>query len=286
MAEFAYNNAKNASTGHISFELNYGYHPQMSYKKDVDPRFQSKSADELSAELRELMIVCHKNLYHVQELQKRAHNKGVKPRSYAFGEKVWLNSKYIKIKRNEKLEAKFLGPFRVLHPVEKQAYKLELLNKWRIHDVFYVSLLKQDSTRKGQVNDENVAELNAGNKNKKYEVEVIWDSKIYARKLESGHLPGLYYLLSWKGYLEEENIWEPDLAVQHLRKLISSFCKDHLDKPTMTSPAIDTALPMAKPTVKPVEPPKEKRRRLANNTNKRAKKWAAFDFYRIFGWIW
>ena len=26
MAELAYNNAKNASTGHMSFELNYGYY--------------------------------------------------------------------------------------------------------------------------------------------------------------------------------------------------------------------------------------------------------------------
>ena len=28
MAEFAYINAKNASTGHTPFELNFGYHPQ------------------------------------------------------------------------------------------------------------------------------------------------------------------------------------------------------------------------------------------------------------------
>ena len=77
MAEFAYNNAKNASTGHTPFELNCGYHPRMSYKEDVDPRSQSKSADKLSAELKELMIVCQKNLYHTQELQKWAHNKGI-----------------------------------------------------------------------------------------------------------------------------------------------------------------------------------------------------------------
>ena len=64
MAEFAYNNAKNASTGHTPFELNCGYNPQMLYKDDVDPWSKSKSADELSAELRELMIVCQKNLYH------------------------------------------------------------------------------------------------------------------------------------------------------------------------------------------------------------------------------
>ena len=57
------------------------------------------------------MTVCRENLHHAQELQKRAHDKGVKPRSYAPGDKVWLNSKYIKTKQNRKLEAKFFGPF-------------------------------------------------------------------------------------------------------------------------------------------------------------------------------
>ena len=119
MAEFAYNNAKNASSGHTPFELNCGYHPRMSYEEDVNPRSKSKSADDLLAELRKLMIVCRENLHHAQELQKQAHDKGVKPRSYAPGDKVWLNSKYIKTKRNRKLEAKFFGPFRVLHLVGK-----------------------------------------------------------------------------------------------------------------------------------------------------------------------
>ena len=117
-------------------------------------------------------------------------------------------------------------------------------------------------------------------------MEAIWDSKVYAKESESGHLPVFYSLVSWKEYPEEENTWEPASAVQHLRKLISSFHKDHPDKPTATSPAIDNAPPMARPTVKPAEPPKRKRGRPANSTNKRAKKWAAFDFYRVFGWIW
>ena len=100
MAEFAYNNVKNASTGHTPFELNYGYHPRMLYKEDVNPRFQSKLADELSAELGELIIVYWENFYHVQKLQKQAHDKGVKLQSYASNKKIWLNSKYIKTKRN------------------------------------------------------------------------------------------------------------------------------------------------------------------------------------------
>ena len=176
----------------------------MSYKDNVDPRSKSKSVDKLSTELRELMIVCRENLHHTQELQKRAYNKGVKPKSYAFGNKVWLNSKYIKTKRNQKLEAKFFGPFRVLHLVEKQAYKLEFPRKWRIHNVFYMSLLEQDTTRKGQV-DKDEMKLDAGDdESGEYEVEAIRNSAVYAREV-AGHLPGLYYLVSWKDYPEEEN---------------------------------------------------------------------------------
>ena len=173
MAKFAYNNAKNTSTYHTPFELNCGYHPRVSFKEDTDSYSRSKTANELLAELRELMTVCRENLHHAQELQKQAHDKGVKPRSYAPGNKVWLNSKYIKTKQNRKLEAKFFGPFRVLHPVGKQAYKLELLKKWKIHNVFYMSLLEQDITRKKRV-DEKVTELefDTGD-SKEYKLEAI-----------------------------------------------------------------------------------------------------------------
>ena len=42
MAEFAYNNAKNASAGHTPFELNCGYYHWVSYKEDIDPCSKSK----------------------------------------------------------------------------------------------------------------------------------------------------------------------------------------------------------------------------------------------------
>ena len=75
------------------------------------------------------MTVCQKNLHHAQELQKRVYDKGDKPKTYAPDDKIWLNSKYIKTKQNRKLEAKFFGPFWVLHPVGKQAYKPKLSKK-------------------------------------------------------------------------------------------------------------------------------------------------------------
>ena len=116
--------------------------------------------------------------------------------------------------------------------------------------MFHVSLLEQDTTKKGRVSKK-VSELDAGNKNsKEYKVEAIWDSAVYANKLKSGHLPGFYYLVAWKSYPEEENTSELLSAVQHLKKLISSFQKDHPEKPTATSPPINSTPLMAKPKIK------------------------------------
>ena len=58
MAEFTYNNAKNASTGHIFFELNHGYYLCVSYEEDLDLHLKSKTTEELSSELQNLMAVC------------------------------------------------------------------------------------------------------------------------------------------------------------------------------------------------------------------------------------
>ncbi len=68
MAEFVYNNAKNASTGHNPFELNCGYQLRVSFKKDVNSHSRSCSANKLAEELRELMEVSCQNLLYAQEL--------------------------------------------------------------------------------------------------------------------------------------------------------------------------------------------------------------------------
>ncbi len=88
MAEFVYNNTKNASTEYTSFELHYSYHPRVSFKENIDPYLRSRSANKLAKELRQLMEVWCQNLLHAQELQKKTHHKGVKNHHYAPGKKV------------------------------------------------------------------------------------------------------------------------------------------------------------------------------------------------------
>ena len=99
--------------------------------------------------------------------------------------------------------------------------------------------------------DENVTEFEAGN-DEEYEVKGNRDSAVYAKESAAGHLPRLYYLIFWKGYPEEKSTWEPTLAVQYLRKLLSAFHKDNPNKPTATSLPADTAPPMAQTLVAPL----------------------------------
>ena len=118
-----------------------------------------------------------------------------------------------------------------------------------------MSLLEQDTTRKGREFSVPEFELEPGD-DKEYEVEAIRDSAVYAKEVDR-HLPGLYYLVAWKGYPEEKSTWEPSWAVIHLRKMVSTFYKDHPKKPTATSVPLDSAPPMAKPTIQ--LPAKQKR---------------------------
>ncbi len=209
MTEFAYNNVKNPSTGYTLFKPNCGYHPRVSFEEDVDPRSRSRSADELAKVLKELIEVCCQNLLYIPELQKNTHDKRVKSHSYALGEKVWLNSKYIKTKRNKKLKSKFFWPFWVLYVIEKQAYKLESPTKWKIHNVFHVLLLEQDIKRrvrgdKALLELEKELEFKAGG-SKEYEIKTIIDNAMYGQQTNNNQMPSLYYLVLWKGYPEEKN---------------------------------------------------------------------------------
>ena len=109
-----------------------------------------------------------------------------------------------------------------------------------------MSLLKQDTTKKGQ--EFSVPEFEPDNNDKKYEVEAIRDSVVYAKEAE-GHLPGLYYLIAKKGDPDKKNIWKSSLVIIHLRKMVSTFHKDHPEKLIATSAPLNSALPMAKPSV-------------------------------------
>ena len=143
LAEFAYNNSVHSSTGIAPFVAMYGKEP--TWTNEIrDKRLK----DVPSAKTRALNIArmrekLEARLEKAQEAQTKYYNKKHTPRIFKTGDKVYLNSKNIKSTRPfKKLDYKYYGPFKIEKPVGKQAYRLKLRQKMKIHNVFHVSLLE------------------------------------------------------------------------------------------------------------------------------------------------
>lgn len=174
MTKFVYNNKQNANTSYISFELNYRDHLSISFKYDIYLCLKSNSAKKLTKKLKDQISIYQQTLILVQKLQKQVYNKVVKLYSYTPIEKIWLNSKYTRIKQNCKFENKFFGPFYILHPVSKQANNFKLPTKSKIYNIFYILLLKQDITRKVEL----IKSISCQTQNK----SLILETKKYIRQ--------------------------------------------------------------------------------------------------------
>lgn len=44
-------------------------------------------------------------------------------------------------------------------------------------------------------------------------MKIIYNNTIYTKESKSDDLTGLYYLVLWKSYLEEQNTWKLLLAI-------------------------------------------------------------------------
>ncbi len=137
-----------------------------------------------------------------------------------------------------------------------------------------MSLLEQDTIRKEQVDSKALLEpkkkleFEAGG-NKEYEVEAIINSAVYGQQAND-QIPGLYYLVLWKGYPEEDNTWEPSSVVIHLWKLVNTFYKEHPEKPIATFLPLDSAPLMVRPTI--LKEPKQKHGHPSKGANKQGQK--------------
>ncbi|QRW24759.1 Retrotransposable element Tf2 protein [Rhizoctonia solani] len=214
LAEYAYNNAKHASTGKSPFELVYRRSPVMNPSNvlanvpEVD-----QVADTLAKEWKEAEAALK------MSKERMSRDKGTIP-EYLVGKEVWLDRKNVELRTNSnKLDPKWLGPFQVVEKISSHAYCLKLLETMKIHNVFYIGLLSKKNESPSQpFPDKPPLETIEGEE--EYKVEQIIDSKRQQGKW--------FYLIKWKGYSLEDNSWEPEELLKHSQEEIKCFNKAQL----------------------------------------------------------
>ena len=150
-AEFAYNNAKQAFTEFIPFELDCGFMPLMPITIMTELVIKIEAADKFVKHWNIMIKMAKDNLKDAQERQTKYANQHRRHCEFKLGDMVllsiWNVTTIIDRQRPmQKLTPKYMGPFRVIQVISPMAYKLELPENIKMHPVFHISLLKKYKT--------------------------------------------------------------------------------------------------------------------------------------------
>ena len=62
---------------------------------------------------------------------------------FKSGDRVWLDTRNLKMNHHKKIRPKREGPFEVIKVIGPVTYQLRLPKTWKIHNVFHAMLLRQ-----------------------------------------------------------------------------------------------------------------------------------------------
>jgi len=217
MAEFAYNNWVTMGNGMSPFYANYGFHPVSSDPAASGPL---NPASKLYAHwMHAVHKASAKELEAAHARMRRYTNpQRTEPPKYRIGDLVMLNGCNIKTRRpSRKLDHKNHGPFQVEKIVLPLAVRLTLPRKWKIHNVFHVSLLEPYRTSEHRTPPDPskiLREADDIEQSEEYDVDEVLGSTKKVRRV--------LYLVKWLDYPDRRD-WteEPydNFSVGGLEKL-------------------------------------------------------------------
>jgi hypothetical protein len=225
-AEFATNNATNASTGVSPFFLNSGSHPNMPMSLLTPALGPNPSVNEFVQSQSEALILAKESLAAAQDRQ--AANADIHRRDHDFkiGDRVLLSLENITLpsdrtRTSQKLLARFAGPHTIVEQLSPVSFRLDLPPSMKIHPVFHVDRFRHYHPSPEALGPRTPARPPPVivEDEEEYEVEAIADHRRINNKME--------YLLQWQGYPREDWTWEPESELAHCKDILNKYKRDH-----------------------------------------------------------
>lgn len=204
-AEFAYNNAPNASTGLSPFFANKGYHPAVTVHPEKE--VASTYARDFAVNLQDLHAYLRDAMAGAQERYKETADRVRQAEPpLAIGSHAFVLAKFLNSTRpTAKFAEKFLGPFEVIAQPSRNSYTLCLPPDLRsVHPVFHISQLEPHFPNPFPERSESPPPPVEVDGETQYEIKAILDSKLDRRNRVS-----LRYRVEWLGYegTDEQYSW-------------------------------------------------------------------------------
>ena len=223
-AQFSYNNTIHSAHGHTPFFASEGRNPYSGLNpraKDTVPAATS-FADQLVKVHEEVKAALERSKEEMKQVYDR-HRQDA--RDYAVGDQVWLEGTHLKsLRPSQALNDRRYGPFEILEKIGASAYRLQIPDTWKVHDVFNEALLTPyHPPAFDNQGPPPPVPGDLGDDEEEHVVEAIINSKIAGR----GRRRSMMFLVKWKGYPDTETSWEPEANLDNAQEAIDDYYAAH-----------------------------------------------------------
>ncbi|KAE8218058.1 hypothetical protein CF319_g7988 [Tilletia indica] len=202
LAEFAFNNARSASSEQSPFFITRGFHP--TFTPGIATSSVVPAAEQLSEHLERTWNEVRAQLRWAKDQMAKYYNQRRSPApTYKIGDQVWLLRRNIPTTRpSDKLDHRRLGPFTIAAQVGNSAYRLTLPSQLSsLHPVFPVVLLEPYVGSNNPGSAPSTSHLAPTLDQAWQSVEQVLDQ----RKIRNRY----HYLLRWRDKPTSEDTWRP-----------------------------------------------------------------------------